>query len=310
MKTGFKSKLNIFLPFVGFAVVLILFIAITGGRFVSGSNLNNIINQSYTVMLVAAGATLIYAHGGMDFSVGSVLALSEMCAALAYEGTGMAWLMLPTAIVTALVCGFITGIITVKLNVPPFISSLCMQFTCRGILNLIVNTRSIGVTELPDPTWVQRLPVLAAAIVIIWLILNYTKIGKANKAIGENILSAKVSGINVDSHRMYAYLISAVTLGIAAYFNLMHSGTVTSNAGLGLEMDVIIALVLGGLSLSGGYSSSVRCAVIGSLIIVTISNGLSIIGLSPNYIGIIKGIVFLIVVIFTYKHNKSSLLPR
>ena len=109
---------------------------------------------------------------------------------------------------------------------------------------------------------------------------------------------------------MYAYLISAVTLGIAAYFNLMHSGTVTSNAGLGLEMDVIIALVLGGLSLSGGYSSSVRCAVIGSLIIVTISNGLSIIGLSPNYIGIIKGIVFLIVVIFTYKHNKSSLLPR
>jgi len=303
-------KLTVLLPFVGLIAVTLFFIAITKGSFLSGSNLKILLNQSYTVMLVAAGATLIYAHGGIDFSIGSVLALSELCAALIYIATGMSWLMLPMSIAVSVFCGFLTGIITVKLHVPPFISSLCMQFACRGVLNVVVNTRRIGITELAAPGVGQRIPVLLIVLAVIWILLDYTKIGKSNKAIGENIRAARTSGINVDRHRMYAYLISGVTLGIAAYFDLMRSGTVTSNAGLGLEMDVIIAMVLGGLSLSGGYSASIRCAIVGSIIIVIITNGLMLLGLPTSFIGIIKGVVFLAVVLFTYKRQKTELLPR
>lgn len=305
-----KQKLGAFVPFIGLVAVALAFILITKGRFVSSNNLNTLLSQSYTVMLVALGATLIYAHGGMDFSVGSVLAISEMCAAMLYRATGSIHVLIPTAIAVSVGCGFITGLATVKLNMPPFISSLCMQFACRGILNVIVNTQAIGVTELATPTWGMRLPVLGVVIVAMALLLGYTKIGKYNKAIGENIRAARTSGINVDRYRIYAYLISGVTLGLAAYFDLLRSGSISSNVGYGLEMEVIIALVLGGLSLSGGYSASVRCAIIGSLIIVMITNGLVMVGLQPSYIGLIEGIVFLGVVLVTYKRDKTGLLPR
>lgn len=268
--------------------------------------------QTYTVMLISLGATFIYMHGGIDFSLGSVLALSEMCAALLFRATGMPWMLLPTTVAAAVFCGFLTGIATVKLNVPPFIASLCMQLAGRGVLNAILNSRMVSVSELPVPTWSSRLIFLILIIAALVFLADYSKVGKYNKAIGENRKAAWTGGVNVKRYRLYAYLICGVTLGIAAYFDLLRVGVLAGNTGMGMEMDVLIALVLGGLSLSGGYKSSIRCAVIGSLTIVILENGLTILGLNSSYMGIVKGVVFLFVVLFTFKRNtsKTALLPR
>jgi len=305
-----RHRLTSLIPFAGLAAVAALFAVITGGKLLSAANLGRILIQSYTVMLAGLGATLIYVHGGIDFSMGSVLALSQMCSAMLFRATNLTWLMLPTTIAVSVACGFITGFVTVKFSVPPFISSLCMQLAGRGILTSILNTRMVGVASLQPPTWGQRLPVLIVITAAMIFITEYTKIGKYNKAIGENKVAAWMSGIDVKRFRLYAYLISGVTLGVAAYFDLLRVGVLAGNSGLGLEMDVLIALVLGGLSLTGGYSSSVRSAVIGSIIVVVIKNGLTIIGLSSNAVGIVQGAVFLCVVLFTYKRDRTALLPR
>ncbi|MGM9606534.1 MAG: ABC transporter permease [Oscillospiraceae bacterium] len=307
-----KQKLNSLLPFAALIVVFLLFTVLTGGQLATARSLNRMMTQAYTVMLIGLGATFIYMHGGIDFSLGSVLALSEMCAALLFEATGMSWTLLPATIVVAVFCGLLTGLATVKLNVPPFIASLCMQLAGRGVLTTILNSRMVSVTQLSVPTWAERIVVLVLIIAAAVFLADYSKVGKYNKAIGENRKAAWTSGINVNRYRLLAYLICGFTLGIAAYFDLRRVGVLAGNTGMGMEMDVLIALVLGGLSLSGGYRSSVRCAVIGSLTIVILENGLTIMGLNSSYMGIVKGIVFLAMVLFTYKRNKAkgALLPR
>lgn len=307
-----KQKLSSLLPFAALIVVFLLFTVLTGGQLATVKSLNRMMTQAYTVMLIGLGATFIYMHGGIDFSLGSVLALSEMCAALLFEATGMSWTLLPATIVVAVFCGLLTGLATVKLNVPPFIASLCMQLAGRGVLTTILNSRMVSVTQLSVPTWAERIVVLVLIIAAAVFLADYSKVGKYNKAIGENRKAAWTSGINVNRYRLLAYLICGFTLGVAAYFDLRRVGVLAGNTGMGMEMDVLIALVLGGLSLSGGYRSSVRCAVIGSLTIVILENGLTIMGLNSSYMGIVKGIVFLAMVLFTYKRNKAkgALLPR
>lgn len=307
-----KQKLSSLLPFAALVVVFLLFTILTGGQLAMAKSLNRMMTQAYTVMLISLGATFIYMHGGIDFSLGSVLALSEMCAALLFEATGMSWTLLPATIAVAVFCGLLTGLATVKLNVPPFIASLCMQLAGRGILTTILNSRMVSVTQLSVPTWGERIVVLIVIIAALVFLADYSKVGKYNKAIGENRTAAWTSGINVSRYRLLAYLICGFTLGVAAYFDLRRVGVLAGNTGMGMEMDVLIALVLGGLSLSGGYRSSVRCAIIGSLTIVILENGLTIMGLNSSYMGIVKGIVFLAMVLFTYKRNKAkgALLPR
>ena len=305
-----KKILMLLLPFVGMVFVIILFAILTQGKLVTAVNLKRMMTQVYTVMLVGLGASFIYMHGGIDFSLGSVLALSELCAALLFEATGYSWVLLPMCIIVAVACGFITGFIAVKLNVPPFIASLVMQLAGRGILNAVLDSRMVRVTSLSTPGWTERFIVLAIVIAGIIILSACTKIGKYNKAIGENPHAVYGSGVNIKLYRLLAYIICGVTVGIAAFFDLRRVGVLAGNTGLGLEMEVLIALVLGGLSLTGGYISSVRCAIIGSITVVVLNNGLSILGLDSNYIGIVEGIVFLFVVLFTYKHTKSRLLPR
>lgn len=307
-----KQKLSSLLPFAALVVVFLLFTVLTGGQLATARSLGRMMTQAYTVMLIGLGATFIYMHGGIDFSLGSVLALSEMCAALLFQATGWSWTLLPMTVLVAVGCGLLTGLATVKLNVPPFIASLCMQLAGRGVLTTVLNSRLVSVAELSVPGWTERVIVLVVIIVVLVFLADYSKVGKYNKAIGENRKAAWTSGINVNRYRLLAYLICGVTLGVAAYFDLRRVGVLAGNTGMGMEMDVLIALVLGGLSLSGGYRSSVRCAIIGSLTIVILENGLTIMGLPSTYMGIFKGIVFLGMVLFTYKRNraKGALLPR
>lgn len=304
------SRFKLFLPYASLIAAALLFAVLTGGRFISGGNVALLLNQTFTVVLVSMGTTIIYAHGGMDFSVGAVLALSQVVAVLVYRATGVPALLLIFSVLTAGLCGFITGTITIRLNITPFISSLCMQFAARGVVNSVLTGHSIGVSELRDPNWWLKLPVLLVILAFMFVVLKYSRIGKYNKAIGENIRAAEISGIDTKKYRMLAYLISGVILGIASFFELLRNGTVTTNVGQNLELNVIIALVLGGMSLTGGYTVSVRSAVIGSFIVVMLVNGLTMLGLKSEYIGIIQGIIFLLVVLSTYKRDRKGLLPR
>ena len=307
-----KKIIQTLLPFLAMIFVIVLFAILTQGKLVALKNLQRLMTQAYTVMIVGLGASFIYMHGGIDFSLGSVLALSELCAALMFEATGWSWALLPVCIIVSVFCGFLTGLAAVKLNVPPFIASLCMQLAGRGILNAVLDSRMVSVTTLKAPGWTERFIVLAIVIICIAVLSGWTKVGKYNKAIGENNKTVYGSGVNISKYRIIAYLVCGVCVGIAACFDLRRVGVLAGNTGLGLEMDVLIALVLGGLSLTGGFVVSVRSAIIGSITVVVLNNGLTMLGVDSNFTGVVEGIVFLLMVLFTYKRTrgKNSLLPR
>lgn len=318
MESNIKKKdqrskiLHTLFPFIGMLFVIALFAILTKGKLVEGASLKRMMTQAYTVVLVGMGASFIYMHGGIDFSLGSVLALSELCAALMFEATGYSWAIMPICIIVSVACGFLTGLAAVKLNVPPFIASLCMQLAGRGILNAVLDSRMVSVTALKPPGWTERLIVLAIVIVGVAILSSNTKIGKYNKAIGENRHTVYGSGINIGRFRLLAYIVCGICVGLAASFDLRRVGVLAGNTGLGLEMEVLIALVLGGLSMTGGYVVSIHHAIIGGITVVALNNGLTMLGVGSNYMGIIEGIVFLFMVIFTYKRErgKNTLLPR
>lgn len=307
-----KRNSRTILPFVGLAVVIIVLLIISGGRLFEPSNLNNLLDQLYTVVLLSAGCSFLYAHGAFDLAVGGIFGLSMMASGKVILGSSLnIWIALPLCIVISLVCYLLMGIVTVKLQLPAFITSLCMQFICRGI----VTTISTGPITLPQEfsageNWVLKIIVLVVLLAAGYILMHRTAFGKFNRAIGENPVAARQSGINIDKVRLLAYIVVAIMVGVAGFFSMCHIGTVETLTGSGYEMDVIVAIVLGGMSLNGGMDSSVRAPIIGALIVTLLENGLKIIGVPDIWTNLVIGIVFLMVILFNYKRSKSGFLPR
>jgi len=310
--TFVKKHLRTILPFVGLAVVIIVLGILSGGRLFATANLANILDQCYTICILSVGCAFLYAHGGFDLTVGGIYGLSMMISGLIFLSSGMSpWLILPICIAVSLICYLIVGVVTIKLKLPAFITTLCMQFICRGI----VTTISDGNINLPAEVatadnWVIKIIVLVVLLVACFLLMHKTPFGRKNCAIGENSIAARQSGINIDKVRILAYVIVAVMVGVAGFFSISSTRTVATLAGSGYEMDVIVAIVLGGMSLNGGMRSSVRAPIIGTLIVVLLTNGLVIIGVPSTWSDFVIGIVFLFVILFTYKRDKRGLLPR
>ena len=307
-----KRNVRNILPFVGLILVVVVLAIVSGGRIFAKGNLNNILDQSYTIVILSIGCSFLYAHGGFDLAVGGIFGLSMMSSGMLLLKAGFsAWLVLPLCIIVSIVCYMIMGVVTVKLNLPAFITSLCMQFITRGIVTTISN----GNISLPREikaadNWVIKVIVLVVIIVVSYLLMTKTPLGKRNRAIGENAVAARQSGIEIDKTRLLAYLICAILVGIAAFFTMASTRMVATLDGSGYEMDVIIAIVLGGMSLNGGMRSSVRAPIISAVIVVLLVNGLVIIGVPSKWSDFVVGIVFLIVILFTYKTNRKGLLAR
>ena len=307
-----KKNARTILPFIGLVGVIVILLIISGGRLFAPGNLSNILDQSYTVVLLSVGCAFLYSHGGFDLAVGGIYGLSMMVSGLIFlNGSMSIWVALPLCIVISLVCYLLMGVVTVKLQLPAFITSLCMQFICRGI----VTTISKGNINLPGEfsagdNWVIKIVVLVVLLAGAYLLLHRTAFGKNNRAIGENPVAARQSGINIDKVRLLAYVVVAVLVGVAGFFSMCSTRTVATLAGSGFEMDVIVAIVLGGMSLNGGMDSSVRAPIIGTLIVKLLENGLVIIGVSSTWSDFVIGAVFLVVILFNYKRNKLGFLPR
>ena len=307
-----KRNIRNILPFVGLILVVVVLAIISNGRIFIKGNLNNILDQSYTIVILSIGCAFLYAHGGFDLAVGGIFGLSMMSSGMLLLKAGFSvWLVLPLCIIISLVCYMIMGVVTVKLSLPAFITSLCMQFITRGIVTTVSN----GNISLPREikaadNWVIKVIVLVVIIVVSYLLMSKTPLGKRNRAIGENPVAARQSGIEIDKTRLLAYVICAILVGIAAFFTMASTRMVATLDGSGYEMDVIIAIVLGGMSLNGGMNSSVRAPIIGAVIVVLLTNGLVIIGVPSKWSDFVVGIVFLVVILFTYKTNRKGLLAR
>lgn len=312
MKTWMKENGSMLVPILGLIIVLLFFGIASQGAIFRGSNLVTVVNQAFTTMIVAVGLAMVYAQGGMDFSPGGVIALSSLCALAAANAMESTALVLPVCIFMGMVCYLVTGYVTVGLNLNPYIGSVSMMFLTRGIVNSVLQGHSYTYIDLGMANNVYvRFGALIVIIFVGWLIFNRTKLGRASQAYGENPVAAGQNGMPLKLYRLCAYLFGGAIVGIAAFFLLARTGNVSTGTGTNEEMNVIIALALGGMAMSGGVRTSIRCGVIGAVIISVLVNGMVVIGVPVEMTHGVRGIIFLIVVSISYVRDKGSkLLPR
>lgn len=299
-----KKNINISkcMVYIIFLVVLSLFAIFIGGSFFSLNNILNIIRQTAVVSMIAVTMTFVIAIGEIDLSVGSTISLSGLMAALVLQSTDNIPLAILAALAVGLVVGLINGLLIVALNLPSFLVTLGMQMVLVGTSMWITNTTAIPIgnttfTFIFGGGSIGKLPLLLLWVLITgavgYIVLNRTPYGKKVLAVGGNATSARYSGINVKKIVVYVFVYSSLmaALGGMLYAGRMSSGRYTF--GDGLELDAIASVILGGTSMAGGNGSIVG-AIIGSLLIGTINNGLMFFGLSTAQQTVAKGAIIIL----------------
>lgn len=311
-KTQKKIKREYVVPAIAFVLTFLLFSVVTGGKFVSANNILNILNIAFPIVITSLGAVFIYAHGGIDFSLGPVQGLSILVIGLVLNGKmDRLVLALFLGMLTSLACGTIIACLRIFLRLPALIASLCVQSIATGTLQAIAK-RPGGVILPVGLVFLDRLPVkltmLAIMVIGTVIIFEYTKIGKGNKAMGGNAVATSLMGINNNAMIFFAHLLTNFAVGVSAIFYSAQISQVVASTGFGLETDILCAAVIGGMSLNGGTKSTIVNILVGDLIVAMMSNGFAIWGVNPNVIMGIKGFIFLTVLYFTRVKDKNAII--
>lgn len=307
MKKIDRRFLKSIAPYMGLLVLILVFSLTTDGRFVKPRNLTNLVGQSMVTMIAACGCVFVMAHNNLDFSLGGGCALIAACSFLITKGQNL-WLTLLMCVIFGVLCGLVTAVIHIKGKIPAFMAGMCIMFVGRGVVEgLASNTvMNLPASASKYANNLVYLIFLIAVFAVCVFLFNYTKIGKAQKLIGSNPKAAELSGIAVGKYKAIAFMISGATLGIATFLTMLRIGSVTKTIGSGLETDVLIALTLGGIPLSGGTGTKMRAALVGALTYYILGNGLTIWGLDVNVISIVKGLIFLATVYMTIERKNQK----
>ena len=285
--------------------------------FVSTENLIGILYQISLIGIMAVCSTFVVISGGIDLSVGPVVALAGLMAAFTLEGSGLA---LAPAVLAGIAIGagvgLLNGLAVARFQLPPIVVTLAMMSIVRGaallvggsVLHLIREPAAflfIGsgrAVDLPIPIFI-----FVGTAAIMWFIQTRTSFGLSVFAIGENAAAARLCGLALTRVRTLVYLISGAGAGIAGVILAAQVRTASANYGNGIELDVIAAIVLGGTSLKGG-SGAIYRSVIGALLIGGMNNGLSILNVSTNLQLVAKGVIIVAAIAldnFLYRWSES-----
>ena len=305
-------------PLLGLLFVAILFGALIGPRFFSGANVELIARQTAIVCTAALGMTMIIVSGGIDLSVGSVVALTTVVVAVmlrADAGPGAAAL---AGVAAAALCGLANGVLITALRVIPFIVTLGMMILVRGAAKGLAEERRI---EAPA-TWLNELMrtvdpdsailappgiwIVALLALLVATTLGYTRFGRHLFSIGSNERTARLCGVAVERTKIAVYTIGAMLAGVAGLLQFSRLSVGDPTVADGLELDVIAAVIIGGGSLAGGRGS-VLGTVLGATTMAVIQIGCSQRGL-PNWIQqiVTGGIIILAVALDHWRTRRAS----
>ena len=285
-------------------VALALGFHLISGRFITANNLSIVMQQTSINAVLAAGMTFVILTGGIDLSVGSILAVSAMIGVIVSLFPDFGMLGIPAALAVGLACGLANGAVIAFMRLPPFIVTLGSLTAIRGIARLLGHDTTVFNQDLPfdfiGNASIFGIPWLAViamiTILVSWFILKRTVLGTWIYAIGGNAEAARLTGIKVPLVLLFVYAMSGLLSGLGG---LMSAARLYAANGLQLgqayELDAIAAVILGGTSFVGGIGS-IWGTLIGALIIAVLSNGLILVGVSDIWQYIIKGLVIIIAV--------------
>ncbi|SCX45348.1 ribose transport system permease protein [Klenkia marina] len=293
---------------IALVILCVVGIATAGDRFASTDNLLTILRLAAVTGVVSVGMTFVIIGGGIDLSVGALVALSSVWAttlatqALAEDTHWI--LMAGTALLVGGVAGLVNGVVIAYGKLVAFIATLAMLAAARGLAEIIANRRTQIVQDQDflrffsgSPLGVPTLVWIFALVAVLgWVLLNRTTFGRRTFAVGGNAEAARLAGIRVQRHTVALYVLSGVTCGIAAVMLMARTTTGSSTHGTLLELDAIAAVVIGGTLLIGGRGTIVG-TVLGVLIFTALSNVFTLNNLSSSAQAVAKGVIIVAAVL-------------
>ena len=305
------QKASIFWALIG----LIIIMTILSPVFLTPRNIANVIKQITLNGILAIGMTTVILTGGIDLSVGSVVALSSIVAAIfGKEGGGYPILVpIVLGILTGTAIGAINGFGVSYLRIPPFIVTLSTMTIVRGVALLVTNGvpvfgLSAAMISLANGTTLglpNLIFFLLATFLIVLFLLNATVFGKRIYAVGGNEAAARYAGVNARGIKTAAYTICGFCAGLAGVLVASRITSGNPTTGDGYELDAIAAAVIGGVSMSGGKGFLLG-TIVGALIIGVVQNGLDILGISTYYQDVIQGVIILVAVLVDIRNNAKE----
>ena len=294
-------------------LVMFFICSLLSNKFCTAPNLSNVMRQTVPLGIGAMGMLFVILTGGIDLSVGSILAVgnvSLVMLSIRYNSIGVG---IALSLLLCCAFGLISGLIVTKGNINPFVTTLAMMTILRGIAMIItggqpmfvenddfVNLSNASFLGIPYPFLL-----LIAFVVICHILLRYTVFGRIIVAVGSNETAAKYAAIKVDVYKTLAYVFCGFAYGLAAVVVSSRTSVGSPKVGEGYELDSIAAVVIGGASLKGGRGTVIN-TLIGALIISMISNIMNLMNLSGYHQRIVKGIIILLAVLAESLKNRRT----
>jgi len=294
-----NSRVKAFYPLVGLILIILVFSIMTDGKITSTRSIRLILSQVYPLMIACTGVFMVMTLGSLDFSQGSIIGMASIVvSALSFYSIPLAVI---GGILTGAAIGLFNGLIHVRFKIPSFIVTICTMYLFRGLCAYLTTNAPVAanpaITALNE-NWIKLL-VTGITLLVTFILFQYTKLGINLKSIGAGETAARYSGVRTDLIKALVFAAAGMITGIAAFVNVVKVGSITSTAGNQFETQILIALVLGGLPISGGAKVRFSNIIIGTLISLILSNGLVMLGLDTALQQLIKGMIFLVVVALT-----------
>ncbi|MBE8970899.1 ribose ABC transporter permease [Nostocales cyanobacterium LEGE 12452] len=293
-------------------VIICILFAFLSPNFLTGGNIVNILRQASINIVLATGMTFVILTGGIDLSVGSILAVSAVVALLVSLLPALSWAAVPAALLAGLLLGLLNGALITFLDVPPFIVTLGSLTALRGVAFLVakgttlinrdINFAWVGNTYIGPIPWLVIIALLT--VIASWFILRQTVLGVQIYAVGGNERAARLTGIKVNRVLLFVYGISGLLAGLAGIMSASRLYSASGVIGQGYELDAIAAVILGGTSFTGGIGT-IGGTLLGALIIAILNNGLTLLNLSYFWQLVVKGLVIILAVTIDRLRRRS-----
>ena len=312
-----RRALDVAGPALGLALVMVLFAALVPDRFLSAYNFKTIATQTVIVALGAIGMTWVMVSGGIDLSVGSVIALASVVTAVLLREGHPELVALLGGLAVGAALGAINGLLITRLSIVPFIVTLGTMGIARGAAKYLADEQTVNadagwladlMTKTPDPGWLllaKGVWITLILAVIMALVLRRTVFGVHTFAIGSSEPTARLCGVPVERVKLLVYVLAGAFAGLAGVLQLGRLTVGDPTTAIGLELDVIAAVVIGGGSLSGGRGS-IAGALLGAFVMAVLANGCTLSGV-PNYVQeILVGAIIIAAVALDHLRRRAA----
>lgn len=306
-----KSVLGIFIAFV----VIFTILSVATNSFLTSQNLFNVTRQITVNIFLTCGMTFVILTGGIDLSVGSIIAVAGCLSGglIAREG-----LPVVPAIMIGVLCGTLVGafngLVISRTRIPAFIVTLAMMNVCRGFVRIYTNTKTILVDDsvfafIGTGRMLGKVPIHIVYVVVVCIVAAYilyrTRYGRHVYAIGDNEMAAVYTGINVRRVKFLTFVLSGFFASCAGVLSSARTHSAVFSVGEGAEMDAIASVVLGGTSMTGGVGG-IGGSIIGALVIGILGNGMNLLGIGSSWQYVVKGAILLLAVYVDYLRKKRE----